>query len=67
MAQNCWSKDDLNRYADVYRRQQQDRSGKMTAVRQRLESGYYLSEEAALATAAKILQSSTPPPGPRRS
>ena len=66
MAHNFWSEDELNRYVDVYRRQEQERTGKMAAVRKRLENGYYLSEEAASATAAKMLEDNTSPPPPQR-
>lgn len=67
MARNFWDTDDLSRYVDVYRRQEDERNGKMVVARQRLETGYYLSDEVALATATRMLQNNTAPPTPQRS
>lgn len=66
MAGNFWNIDDLGRYFDLYRRQEKERDNKIVVVRQRLENGYYLSDEVALATAARMLQSNISRPPPSR-
>jgi len=66
MAGNFWNINDLNRYFDVYRRQEEEREDKMLVVRHRLECGYYLSDEVAFATATRMLQSNTGRPPPLR-
>ena len=62
MARNVAKGDDLGRYPDARRHQETGLEGKMAIVRQRLESGYYLSDEVASATAARMLQSDTDRP-----
>ena len=45
----------MDRYIGPYRRLQKSRNDKMALVRERLEAGYYLTDEIAHAAAARML------------
>lgn len=62
MTGNFWDDNSLNHYLGVYRRMEKERDDKIAVVRERLESGYYLCGEVALTTAAKMLETASPPP-----
>ncbi|MFH1732804.1 MAG: hypothetical protein ABIF82_14290 [Planctomycetota bacterium] len=54
-ANNFWSHRDLDQYIGLYRRLEKSRREKTALVRERLEAGYYLTDEIAHAVAARML------------
>ncbi len=52
---NLWTDNDLGKYLTLFRCAEQARKQKIQLTRTRIESGYYLTDQVARATASKML------------